>query len=266
MKRVAWLTDVHLDLLLANQRREFFRQVARARVEAILISGDISEAPRLIDQLEEMDDAWDVPVYFVLGNHDYFHGTIAGVREAVTALCQQRSELVWLTAADVVELSPQSALVGHDGWADGRLGDYERSLVMMLDYTLIGEFVGLDKARRWQLLQQLADEAARQTRDKLLAAVARYRQVYLLTHIPPFREACWYNGQISNSEWLPHFTSQAMGAMLLDVMSEHPECHLTVLCGHTHGRGQTSPRDNVLVLTGGAEYGLPEIQRVFDLN
>ena len=252
--------------LLDGGRRTFYERVARTQPDAILIGGDISEAPRLREQLIELDDAWAPPVYFVLGNHDYFRGTIGETRREIAALCEQRPGLVWLTASAALELAPHVALVGHDGWADARLGDYERSLVMMLDYTLIGEFAGRNKWQRWELLKSLADEAARQTRDKLLAALPHYRSLYFLTHIPPFREACWYNGQISNDEWLPHFTSQIMGQMLLDVMAEHPDRHLTVLCGHTHGQGRANPAPNLLVPTGGAQSGLPEIQQLIELS
>jgi predicted MPP superfamily phosphohydrolase len=49
-------------------------------------------------------------------------------------------------------------------------------------------------------------------------------------------------------------------------MREHPERELLVLCGHTHGRGACCPLPNVEILTGGAVYGEPEIQRLFDLE
>lgn len=48
-------------------------------------------------------------------------------------------------------------------------------------------------------------------------------------------------------------------------MPDYPDRQLTVLCGHTHGAGETRPLDNVLILTGGAEYGRPVVQRVFEL-
>ena len=37
---------------------------------------------------------------------------------------------------------------------------------------------------------------------------------------------------------------------------------MTVLCGHTHSPGEAQVLPNLLVLTGGAEYGRPEVQRV----
>ena len=40
---------------------------------------------------------------------------------------------------------------------------------------------------------------------------------------------------------------------------------MTVLCGHTHGRGEARILENLLVLTGGATYGKPEVQRILEV-
>jgi hypothetical protein len=49
-------------------------------------------------------------------------------------------------------------------------------------------------------------------------------------------------------------------------MRGFPDRRLTVLCGHTHGLGEAQPAANVIVYTGGARYGEPEIQRVLELE
>jgi predicted MPP superfamily phosphohydrolase len=41
---------------------------------------------------------------------------------------------------------------------------------------------------------------------------------------------------------------------------------MTVLCGHTHGAGFAQILTNLSVFTGGAEYGRPELQGVFNLD
>ena len=79
----------------------------------------------------------------------------------------------------------------------------------------------------------------------------------MLTHVPPFREACWHRGQISDDDWLPHFACRAVGEVLVEAMAAHPECEMTVLCGHTHSPGEAQVLPNLRVLTGGAEYGRP---------
>lgn len=266
MKRVAWLTDIHLNFLSPDESRVFLDNVAAARPDVVLIGGDIAEAPDVAKQLELIAAALACPIYFVLGNHDFYYGSIRQVREDVTQACRRTRRLTWLTAASVVELTPAVGLCGHDGWADARLGDYERSLVMMNDYRLIEELAGVGKAARWPLLKALGDAAAEHARRVLPEALDRYPHVVFLTHLPPLREACWYLGQISNDEWLPHFTCLALGQALVEIMRQRPDRKLTVLCGHTHSPGETWPLPNLRILTGAAEYGRPEIQQVFEFE
>src|SRR3954452_20529740 len=45
-------------------------------------------------------------------------------------------------------------------------------------------------------------------------------------------------------------------------MAAHPGCEMTVLCGHTHSPGEASILPNLRVLTAGADYGRPVVQRI----
>lgn len=264
--RIGWLTDIHLDFLEAGAIDTFFRNVASLSLDAVLLGGDIGDARSVIALLERMDDLLQIPLYYVLGNHDYYFGSIAEVRAAAVQLGQQRSRLHYLTAGDVFPLRKNWALVGHDGWADGREGDYARSYIMMNDYKLIRELAPFPKMDRWSRLKQLGDEAAEHVRRVLPAALADHDQVLLLTHVPPTRCSCWYDGKISDDEWAPHFVCQAVGQAILDVMRTCPQRRLTVLCGHTHGQGISRPLDNVTIYTGSAQYGAPAVQQVLELD
>src|SRR5688572_9674055 len=121
--RILWLTDVHLNFADAMRQRGFLWQVREAGADAILLSGDIAEADDVCEYLERMAEAWELPLYFVLGNHDFYFGSIAEVRRRVGDLCVKQPLLRYLTTSEVIELSPCVGLVGHDGWADGRVGD-----------------------------------------------------------------------------------------------------------------------------------------------
>jgi hypothetical protein len=96
-------------------------------------------------------------------------------------------------------------------------------------------------------------------------ALARFREVLVLTHVPPFREACWHEGRISDDAWLPHFACQAAGEVLAGALAARPDCRMTVLCGHTHSPGEAQVLPNLRVLTGGARYGEPRVQQVVEL-
>jgi hypothetical protein len=170
------------------------------------------------------------------------------------------SYLRWLPASGPIELAPGTGLVGHDGWADGRLGDYRRSPVLLNDYRLIDDFIGLDPLRRLALLNQLGDEAAEYFQRTLPEALGRWKRLIVLTHVPPFAEAAWHMGRRSDDNWLPHFSCRAVGDVLLETARSHTDCDIRVLCGHTHSGGEVDILPNLRITTGSARYGEPGIQ------
>lgn len=263
--RVIWLTDLHLNFVPQKARERFYERVWAAGADAILAGGDVGEAGSVAAFLSEMEAAFGKPIYFVLGNHDFYHGSFASVRGEVAAVAGASRHLTWLTTAGVVPLTETAALIGHDSWADGRLGDGVASDVLLNDFVLIDDLRCASKAALFERLHALGDRAAREAEQSLFAALGSFRNVIFLTHVPPFREACWHDGKISGGDFLPHFTCKAMGDMLIKRMAERPECKLTVLCGHTHGQGAARIGENIVVRTGGVEYGRPEIQEILAL-
>jgi 3',5'-cyclic AMP phosphodiesterase CpdA len=265
MKRFLWITDIHLNFVDQAGVANFLSELAAVPADGVLLSGDIAEAPDVALYLNALDSALARPTCFVLGNHDFYRGTIAGVRQKIEALCAACPNLHWLPRSGVVALTEETGLVGHDGWGDGRLGDYWGLAVHLNDWRLIGEFIGLDDAQRLETLRALGDEAAAHFTAVLPDALRRFRHVIVVTHVPPFREACWHEGRISDDDWLPHFTCKAVGDVLARAMAVHPERQMTVLCGHTHGSGEAQVLPNLRVLTGGALYGKPALQRVLQI-
>lgn len=136
----------------------------------------------------------------------------------------------------------------------------------MNDYIKIKDFLTHRGENRLFLLNQLGDEAAAYLKCILLKAVDSYSNIILLTHVPPFKEACWHNGEISDDNFLPHFACKAVGDELKTIMSKSPDKQLTVLCGHTHSAGHVQVLSNLQVKTGGANYGDPEIQEVIQID
>lgn len=293
MARVAWLTDIHLNFLSPPGVEEFLQRVDQLQPDAVLLGGDIAEAPDFAGYLRRMARAWPCPIYFVLGNHDFYRGSIREVRRAAAEVetpdaqqqvglhtpgcssskSDEQSEattaaLTYLTACQQpIVLTPHVGLIGHDGWSDGRAGNYAQSEVMLNDYFLIEELATARyKPRRLEVLQRLGDEAADHARRILPAALARFEEVVFLAHVPPFIEACWHEGKTSDANWSPHFTCVALGEALREVMLRHPQRRLTVLCGHTHSPGVAHILDNLTVHTGGAEYGQPVVQRVWEFG
>lgn len=278
MNRLAWLTDLHLNFVTDSDRTAtLVRDIRDVSPDALLIGGDIGEAPTFAAYLEDLASALELPIYFVLGNHDYYKGSIAAVRETARSLSQQSELLTWLPDAGVVRLSEKTSLVGHGGWGDGRAGNFLQSGVVLNDYLLIEELRDSHGAPYpiedailtvplLKKLQSLSDEAADHFRNELPQAIKTSDNILVLTHVPPFREACWHEGNLSDDNWAPHFVCQAVGDVLVEFMRPHPDKQMTVLCGHTHSSGRASILDNLEVLTGKAKYGEPAIQKLLELQ
>jgi hypothetical protein len=184
MKNIAWLTDIHLNFLRPPALEAFLDMLAETAADTFVISGDIGEADDVAVHLHAITERVSRPVYFVLGNHDFYRGSIAGVRDKVRAICSVTPNLHWLPDAGLVPLTGDTCMVGHDGWGDGRFGNYHGSDVMLNDFGLIGEFGGFDEApdERLAKMQALGDEAAAHFRAVLPEALARFRHVIAATH------------------------------------------------------------------------------------
>ncbi len=266
MIKLAWITDIHFDFIESDAIHEFCRAIVQRNADALLVGGDIGQADSVIEYLRLIEENVSLPTYFVLGNHDYYGSGIAEVRARVERLARNVPKLNWLPASNVVELTQTTCLVGHGGWGDGRLGDYAGSSVVLNDFGLIRDLVGLDASCLHSKLMQLGDESAAFIEANLSEALGRYPRIILLTHVPPFKEACLYQGRIGNDEWLPHFTCKAVGDVLIRLMLAHNDRQLTVYCGHTHECGQISILRNLHVFVGSARYGAPEIQGVYNVE
>jgi Icc-related predicted phosphoesterase len=264
--RAAWLTDLHLNFTSSQRRARLYSDIRLGGAEAVLLGGDIGEANSVCYFLTEMEEALQMPIYFVLGNHDFYGGSITTVHEAIARRAASSRWLRWLSACGPVGLTARSALMGHDSWADGRLGDFFQSEVLLNDYRLIAELRGLDKPKLFAKLNELGDCAADYLERCAAEALALRRNVVVLTHVPPFREACWHEGRISDDHWLPHFASKSAGERLKSAICRHSDRTMTVLCGHTHSSGRAEILPNLTVLTGRALYGEPEIQETLEIE
>jgi len=263
--RLAWLTDIHLDFVTPAEVAALAQTIAAAEADGVVVTGDIATGTTVVAQLEALAAPLACPVWFVLGNHDCYGASIASVRAEARALTQRHPHLRWLPAAGVIRLDADTALVGHDGWGDGRLGDLAGTRVFLSDFVYVAELAGLPQPAWAPVLAALGDEAAAALAPAVAEALTWARHVVVATHVPPFREACWHDGAISDDDWLPFFTCAAVGEVLRAAMSAHPDARMTVLCGHTHGAGVVDVLPNLRVITGGADYGAPALQELLAL-
>ena len=273
--KLAWLTDIHLDHLNNRQIDKFLFMVSTIDADALAISGDIADGNRCSNYLSDIANAFQKTIYFVLGNHDFYGSSFKAVKDSIDRLIEANSNLKWLSKLGIISLSDKTALIGHEGWADGRLGDYSRSDMILNDYLLIKEFRPMGftngialrpKYERLLLMQRLAAESSAHFELYLENALKSHNSVIALTHVPPFREACWHIGEISDDNGLPHFACKIVGDSMKTTMEKHPDKKLTVLCGHTHSSGTAKILPNLEVITGSAEYGSPIIQQTINIE
>ena len=95
--RLAWTTDLHLNFVGDAGVDQFLEEVRDVHADTVLVGGDIGEADTFAAYLERIADALGLPVHFVLGNHDYYKGSIFGVREVARVLNGRSDLLNWLT-------------------------------------------------------------------------------------------------------------------------------------------------------------------------
>lgn len=267
MTTIAWMTDIHLNFLGTMQIEHWLDKLATKKLDALLITGDIGEANSLNDYLIRIVGHLRLPTYFVLGNHDYYRSTIKDIRATVSRLDDEHILLNWLPQHGIVKLSETTALVGHGGWGDGGYGDFMNSKLMLNDYVLIHDLSGIDPVERLKKLHELGQETCNYLREILPNALEQYQHVYVALHVPPFQESCWYEGKTpdDDNDYLPHFTCKGAGDALLELAQKYPDTKMTVLCGHTHGSGETTIRPNLHVITAGSEYENPQIARIFKI-
>ena len=265
--RLAWLTDLHLNFVSARKVTAFVAEVAALQPDAILLGGDVGEANSVASWLEMLTRAWTIPIFFVLGNHDFYHGSIEAVRTTAAALTQRHPALTYLSGAEPVLLPGGTLLVGTDGWGDGGFGDAVRSHVRLNDFVLIEEVQAASPGNEQRaLLARLGQDSAAQLHRSLTGGLEQAKRVICLTHVPPFREAAWHEGRISDENFLPWFSCRATGEVLRTTATAHPDKPMLVLCGHTHGVGEVQILPNLRVLTGGTEYGHPKVQCLIDAS
>lgn len=260
---LAWATDIHLDHCQPERVAQFAEALKASAAPVIVLTGDLSDGSRLSQDLEALARQVEKPIYFILGNHDYYHRSMADVHAEMRELSFRSPWLKWLPAVGLVRLSATTGLIGHDSWADARHGDFINSNIWFKDYRLIEDLAVFKQQREplKQKLHQLGDQAAAYFRELLPQALECFEQVVALMHVPPFAEAQWYQGVCYPDEpnWLPHCTCKAVGDVLLEVMSAHPDRQLLVLAGHTHHGCDIKLLPNLRVRVGDAVYGEPMI-------
>jgi predicted phosphohydrolase len=259
---IAWISDPHLDHLPESGVVRLLSSIQQAAGDVLVVTGDTSRAATLVRDLQLLADAAGRPLYFVLGNHDHYGASVETVRDQVTAP-DFPDTIRWLPPAGVITMPDGTALVGVDGWADGRHGDMLKTPLVLNDDRLIGELAAQPtRIGKLAVRRALADADAARLKTLLQRAVAAgATRVVVATHVPPFLEALAPGSRIAHRDWRPLMVCGATGEVLERFASETPAVNLEVIAGHTHATHQVVISHNLKITVSGARYGQPSVVR-----
>jgi predicted MPP superfamily phosphohydrolase len=274
MAKFAWATDIHLDHLGDDKQRiiQFGESLVAQGPTGIFLTGDLSVARLLAYHLGALEQIAKRPIYFVLGNHDYYGARVQAVRDLMKNITNASPFLRYMPTVPYVALngpglSGQTAVLGHDGWYDALYGDAQNSNFKMTDWHAIHDFIEVNgsKANIVALARKYALEDVTAMQNSIKQAVRYHKNLVILTHYPPFAQSHLHEGKLGDRDAMPWFTCKMMGDMLLDASKAYPNVKFTVLAGHTHGKYDGKITNNLEVHVGGAEYGRPALQGLIDV-
>jgi len=263
--KLLWLTDTHLDHADASSRQAFFEKLRSTVYDAVVITGDISISRQLATHLGELAQACAPrKIYFLLGNHDFYGSSFEEVDRIAATCCAKHPNLQHLGQGEVVRLGPNSALVGHRGWSDGRAYGGRRTSRRFPDQDGIRDLRYHSTFPAFRKMDRLGRESGCYFRRVLPYALTSFRHVLIATHVPPFERAVRFSGKPCDSLHLPHYVNASAGAVIQRVSEHFPRTKVTVLCGHAHHGNTVQIADNLEVRVGQVHKGSPAIQSVFE--
>ncbi len=110
--KLTWISDIHLEFLTCPKARRFLSEADRGFPDPVLITGDITTAPELPYHLQVMALDMRSPFYFVLGSHDFYHGSFAEVDAVVRRICHTCPNLHVLGNGEIIPLTRRLRSLG----------------------------------------------------------------------------------------------------------------------------------------------------------
>jgi len=233
MLKLVWATDIDLNFVSVATAAAWCRSVEQLQAGAVLISGDIAEAPTLLAGCASWrigsaprSISWPATTITIGAALRPFAQTWPTSRPRQIG---SAGSTRWSGA-----LTEQTGLIGHGGWADGRKRgsrtvhpDDERPRPDPRFPRVESVRACADYWRDWATRRQSTSVGCCRWRSIGLS------NTLLLTHVPPFPEAAWHEGHPGMPMGCRTSPARLFGDGLLDLMRDRPDRRLTVLCGHT---------------------------------
>lgn len=279
--RLAWATDIHLDFITdennvvisARNINIFCERIKNCSPDAVIISGDISLSNQLKQHLLSLERSLGIPIFFVLGNHDFWGSNIGSVRKNISTLSNSSRFLRYLSTSSYIMLSNSTALVGHDGWYDGLNGSPKSSYIEMNDWNFISDFsifknyLGVSLDGILNVSRYQANIGAKHIEKEIKSAIRDHApsKFIIVTHVPPFIDPVKESQHKNSTNLCPWYSSKIMGDMLLNVAKQNPLVEFEVFCGHVHTKYEKYISNNLLLRSGHSDYSDPKLQSVYNI-
>lgn len=227
-KHYSIITDLHFNSIRQSDTLKY--TIKNNQIDALLIAGDIGSPSINKDILHNISEV--TKIYYVLGNHDFKDTFIHQYRDEQQSIVNDN--ITYLTTCkEPIELDPKTCLIGHDGWGDGLMG-LRTHYTSLWDFRNIKDFKSQPALIFFHKLRELGTEAATHIHTFLQKATQTYDKIYILTHVPPCPDTCFYQGFPTQPEFLPYMTNSLVFNVIQEYADKYKEKHFFVFSGHTH--------------------------------
>jgi 3',5'-cyclic-AMP phosphodiesterase len=281
LKHIFILTDLHLqrdvcaEIIACYEKNEISPYIQNIAVYAlsggadtVIFLGDITNSAENTFAIQGVFTsafaACGLRFAYILGNHDfYLKNSDLKSQSLYRKINQIRARIgevsaVYLTnSLSAFFRGEDYAYIGVDGWASGN-GDIYSSIVRgFQDFDYIQDFKGLPLEQKIQIMREESVASAKQVAHQFacaLEASSKLKRFVIFTHVSPFTETCFYQGQLHSTDAFPVFWNAHMGGEIRRMAREYPHISFEVYSGHTHAYGSAQISPNLKAITLSA-YG-----------
>lgn len=253
--KLGWISDPHwetLDLGVMERRIIKHANEVNERFDIFVNTGDFSDSRCTKNTLTLLSQHVKIPYYFCLGNHDFYYSSIDQCEDLCEFMTNNNKigRLVYgprSTGEIILSGEDYIQLAFCNGFANGV--SYDKSMV--IDERFIRDFDGEEDPG--ELRRLISTSSILQLR-KQIGDLKDIKELFLFTHVPPFREASLYNDEPCSDTFLPFFCDELLGLYLNSLSLQNPELKIKVFCGHTHNKCHYV-KGNIEVFVAHGEYG-----------
>lgn len=248
-----WATDLHLNYFSDEYIINFAKSIKEQYKSAsgLIISGDISIGTRLEKDLKNLLYGIQLPIYYVLGNHDYWYLSF----NEIDKICSNLDKYNGLFNLNkcVIDIGDDKIISGFNGWYDCRLGSINNDYFMN-DWVKILDFANKNPIE----ISQNRSFLSFGFKERILKNDYINKNIIVVTHFPPFKTLIKNKNDIKC-----YYGSSDSGLILNDLKPFFKK--IICLCGHTHSKAKLI-KDNLYCYVGEACRGKPSISGFVDTN